>query len=168
VETPEGMNPKNLPRDLPEGAEQEGEWQRLNRELSELMNEIRVALPGATVLFSFLLVLAFNDRFNRLSSFDHIVYYLSFLSAGAAAVLLMAPSAHHRLRWRMYDKDRLLRVANRFTLAGLGLLVLAIGGAVFLVTEVLFSTALAIIVAVLGLAMVSLTWFVVPEVGKPK
>jgi hypothetical protein len=150
---------------MPEGAGQEVEWQRLNRELLELMNELRLALPGATVLFSFLLVLAFNDRFHQLSDFDHWVYYLTFLSTGISAVLLMAPSAHHRLRWRRYDKDRLLRIANRLVLAGLGLLTLAIGGSVFLVTDVLFSTSAAVVVAVIGLTGVVFTWFVLPEIG---
>jgi predicted aspartyl protease len=149
----------------PAGWDKEAEWPRLNRELLELMNELRLALPGATVLFSFLLVLAFNDRFQHLSDFDKWVYYLTFLSTGVSAVLLMAPSAHHRIRWRKYDKDRLLRTANRLVLAGLVLLTLAIGGSVFLVTDVLFGTEAAVVVAVTGLTAVGFTWFVLPEIG---
>lgn len=146
----------------PTGHADELHWQRLNRELLELMNEIRITLPAVMVLFSFMLILPFSNRFKELGGIEEAAYYLTFISTAVAAVLLIAPSIHHRIRFRQGDKDRLLLVANNLTIAGTMLLSVAIGGAVFLVSDMLFGITIAAIVAVSGLALVVLVWFVIP------
>ena len=150
------------PQDDPKGRSDEQQWQRLNRELLELMNEIRITLPAVMVLFSFMLILPFGPRFVELQGFEEGAYYLTFISTAIAAVLLIAPSIHHRVRFRQGDKDRLLRVANHLTIAGTMLLALAIGGAVFLVSDMLFGVTTASAIAVGGLALVGIVWFVIP------
>lgn len=158
------MESKSRPPDEidPEGRASEPEWQRLNRELSELTMEIRITLPAVMVLFSFMLILPFADRFSELQGWEETAYYLTFLSTAVAAVLLIAPSIHHRLRFRQGEKEQLLRVANNLTIAGSVLLALAIGGAVFLVSDILFGIGIGILIGLGGLALVGIVWFVIP------
>ena len=92
---------------------------RIDRELMELLNEIRVALPGVQVLFAFLLILPFQQRFDQTSDIDRAVYTLALLSSATAAALLIAPSAYHRLNFRRRNKERMLFDANRLLLAGM-------------------------------------------------
>src|ERR671918_1181467 len=91
---------------------------RLDRELMELLNELRVALPGIQVLFAFLFTVPFTTRFGDLTDFQRTVFFVAFLAAAAATVLLIAPTANHRLRWRERDKEALLRRANIMMIAG--------------------------------------------------
>ena len=109
------------------GAESTDE--RLDRELIELLNELRVALPGVQMLFGFLLALPFSVGFEHTSAVDRRAYFVSFLAAAAASVLLIAPSAYHRLTWRQRDKEHLLRAANVMAIAGLGCLAIAVSAA---------------------------------------
>src|SRR3954469_7754678 len=111
------------------GAESKDE--RLDRELIEFLNELRVALPGVQVLFAFLLGVPFTQRFSQVSDLQKDVYFLTFLCAAVATGLLIAPSAYHRLDWRQGDKEHLLVVSNRFAIAGTAFLALAISGSVF-------------------------------------
>jgi hypothetical protein len=140
----------------------ETELERLDRNLEELLGELRVALPGVQVLFAFLLVVPFNTRFASLTAGQERLYLATLLSAGLASALLIAPTAHHRLTFRLQDKEHLVVVANRFAIAGLVCLALAMTGAIGLVTDVVFSTAVALISgAIIGLAFVAL-WLVWP------
>src|SRR4051812_38327426 len=93
--------------------------QRCDRNLVELLQEVRVVQTGVQVLFAFLLTAPLSARFAQLTSAQRIEYFVALLSTGAAAVLLIAPTAHHRILFRLGDKDRLVRVANRYTLLGL-------------------------------------------------
>ena len=74
--------------------------ERVDRELIELLNEIRIVLPGAQVLFAFLLSLPFLSRFDLLTRVDRDAYYAAFLCTAVGTIMLMAPSANHRLRFR--------------------------------------------------------------------
>src|SRR3954471_13947215 len=105
---------------------EETEKERLDRELIELLNELRVALPGVQVLFAFLLGLPFTQRFEQIDGATEVMYVVSLVSAAAASAFLIAPSAHHRLRWRSRDKERLLRTSNRQAIAGTALLAVGI------------------------------------------
>jgi len=116
----------------------ESKEERLDRELIELLNELRVALPGVQVLFAFLLGVPFTQRFEQVTELQKDVYFLTFLCAAVATALLIAPSAYHRLEWRRGDKEHLLVVSNRLALSGTVFLALAISGSVFVVTEMLF------------------------------
>src|SRR5215207_3749035 len=92
---------------------------KLDRELSELLQELRVALPGVQVLFAFLLTIPFAQRFTIISGGQKTAYFIAFLSTGAATALLITPSAYHRIQWRQRDKERMLRTSTSFTLLGL-------------------------------------------------
>lgn len=135
---------------------------RLDRELSELLQELRVALPGVQVLFAFLLTIPFAQRFTIISGAQKTAYFIAFLATATATALLIAPSAHHRIRWRRHDKEHLLRTASRFTLAGLAFLTVAMAATVFVVTDVLYDTQFAVVITVVtGLLFVFL-WFALP------
>ena len=79
---------------------EETEKERLDRNLEQLLGELRVALPGVQVLFAFLLVVPFNQRFADITSFQQTVYFVTLLCATAACACLIAPTAHHRLEFR--------------------------------------------------------------------
>ena len=135
---------------------------RLDRELGELLQELRVALPGVQVLFAFLLTIPFAQRFTTITSSQKTAYFIAFLSTAAATALLIAPSAHHRIRWRQGDKEQLLRTASKFTLAGLAFLTVAMASTVFVVTDVLYDTTWAVLIAVATGLVFVLLWFTLP------
>src|SRR3954463_14783839 len=98
----------------------ETEEERLDRNLNELLNELRVALPGVQVLFAFLLGVPFTQRFKELASYQEDIFYGTLLCAAAATAFLIAPSAHHRIEFRAKDKRHVVFLANRFAIVGLG------------------------------------------------
>jgi uncharacterized membrane protein len=142
---------------LPRIAENESKDERLDRELIELLNELRVVLPGVQVLFAFLLTVPFTQRFNEVTDVQKDAYFASFLCAAVATVLLIAPSAYHRLQWRQRDKENMLVVANRLAIAGTVFLAIAVTGSVFFVTDFLFGALATGIVT--GLVAGLFTWF---------
>ncbi len=109
-----------------------------DRELIELLNELRVALPGVQVLFAFLLVVPFTERFTSVTDFQKSIYFVSFLTTTIAAAFLIAPTSYHRLRWRTRDKERMLVTSNRLTIAGTAFLALAMTSVVFFITDFLY------------------------------
>jgi MFS family permease len=136
--------------------------ERANRELIELLNELRVALPGVQVLFAFLLTIPFSQRFGQLDDGDRRVYFAAVLATAAATLCLIAPSAHHRLRFRSGVKEHLLHVANVFTIVGLVLLAFATTAVTFVITDVIYpGTVPGVVAGVMAGAFV-LAWFVVP------
>lgn len=136
--------------------------EELNRELIELLNELRVALPGVQVLFAFLLAVPFANGWTRVTRLQKDVFFASFLCTAAATALLIAPSAYHRLRWREHDKEHMLETANHLTIAGLGMLALAISGSVFLITDILFDLWEAALVTVVIATMFAWLWYGLP------
>ena len=155
--------------DAPEAVEaragsgrRETEEERLDRNLGELLGELRVALPGVQVLFAFLLVVPFNARFTTITSTQEYLYLASLLFAGVASALLIAPAAHHRLTFRLQDKRYLVLTANRLAIAGLGCLAIAMTTAIALVTDVVFGSGTAI-AACAGIGLLFLRfWYVMP------
>jgi hypothetical protein len=144
----------------------ETELERLDRNLTELLNELRVALPGVQVLFAFLLGVPFTQRFAELTSYQTRVYYATLLCATAATVLLIAPTAHHRIEFRTADKKHIVFVANRFAIAGLTFLAIAMSGVVMLITDLLYSgLATAVATGATSLAFL-LFWYVMPLVRR--
>jgi hypothetical protein len=136
--------------------------ERLDRNLQELLGELRVILPGVQVLFAFLLVAPFNQRFADISSFQKYLYLGTLLAAAGASVLLIAPSIHHRITFRTQDKDHLIMRANQLTIAGCGLLALSMTGAIWLITGYLFGTAITAVAAG-GVGVVfAVLWYGVP------
>jgi hypothetical protein len=110
----------------------------LDRELIELLNELRVALPGVQVLFAFLLAVPFANGWTRVTALQRDVFFVAFLATAASSILLIAPSAHHRLRWREGDKERILRRANALAIAGTVFLAIGMTAVVFLIGDILF------------------------------
>jgi hypothetical protein len=137
--------------------------ERCDRNLAELLQEVRVVQTGVQVLFAFLLTAPLAPRFPELSQFQKLTYFTTLLAAGGATILLIAPTAHHRILFRLGDKEHLVGVANRLTLAGLTCVAVAMVGALLLVADLLFD-AIAVVVATSGLAAVGclVLWCLVP------
>lgn len=141
---------------------QESKKERIDRELGELLQELRVALPGVQVLFAFLLTVPFSQRFPSLTDLQRNVFFATFLATTVASMLLIGPTAYHRIRWRRYDKERMLMTSNRMSIAGLAFLALAIAGAVFLISDLLFGVPAAGLVGGLATGLVAWLWFGLP------
>ena len=140
--------------------------ERADRNLSELLQELRVALPGVQILFAFLLTVPFSNGFPRLDDFQRILYFGVLLSTVVCTALLIAPTANHRLLFRLRDKENLVRVSNRLAISGLAVLSVSLTGAILLISDILFKSPLPAIVTVLtGLIFLAL-WGVVPVVRR--
>jgi predicted membrane channel-forming protein YqfA (hemolysin III family) len=139
---------------------------RLDRELIELLNELRVALPGVQVLFAFLLAVPFSQRFEQLTAVQEDVFFAAFLCTAVATALLIAPSVYHRLRWRKRDKDQILRTSNRLAIAGTAFLAAAIVAVVYLVTDLIYGAVTSIVVTLAAAAMFGWLWYALPLVRR--
>jgi hypothetical protein len=117
--------------------------ERSDRHLAELMQEVRVAQTGVQVLFGFLLIVPFNARFDSLGAGQRALYFATLAAACAAAMLLIAPSSHHRILFRCGDKEYIVRMANRYAIAGLACVALAMVGALLLVADVILGSPAA-------------------------
>ncbi len=136
--------------------------ERLDQEWLELLNEIRVLLPGVQVLFAFLLAVPFATGFEEVTELQRDVYAVSLLGALASIVCLVAPTTHHRIRWRKRDKEFMLHVANRSVIAGSAFLALSMSAAIFLVGDYLFPRWAAILATAASGIAFSLLWFGLP------
>jgi hypothetical protein len=136
--------------------------ERIDRELIELLNELRVALPGVQVLFAFLLVVPFSNGYDRMTAGQKDIFFATFVSTALATAFLIAPSANHRILFRQRDKERLLVRSNRQAIAGLAFLALSVTGVVALITDVIFESLIATLTAA-GVAIVLVVlWFALP------
>jgi Kef-type K+ transport system membrane component KefB len=142
--------------------ERETKEEKVNRELIELLNELRVALPGVQVLFAFLLILPFSQGFPKLGDLDRDIFFAAFITTALSTVLLIAPSSYHRLRWRQHDKERMLVVSNVLTIAGLFLLAVAITCTVFVITDFLFHRTWAATFTAVVAASFLVLWYALP------
>jgi Family of unknown function (DUF6328) len=140
--------------------------ERLDRELDELLQELRVVLPGVQVLLAFLLTAPFQQRFAQLPTTQRVTFFVSIACATVATALLIAPSVHHRLRWREGEKERLLQTANRLAIWGTLFLAAAIVLALYVVTNVLFATWVAFVTAALAAALFAWLWYALPLFGR--
>jgi Family of unknown function (DUF6328) len=140
----------------------ESEQERLDRNLMELLGELRVALPGVQVLFAFLLAVPFQQRFADVTAFQRDVYFATLCCALVASACLIAPTAYHRLTFRLQQKDALVRTANRLTIAGLAALALAMTGVMLLISDYLFDTTTTIVTTALALLLLALLWAALP------
>ena len=140
-----------------------------DRELIELLNELRVALPGVQVLFAFLLAVPFTQRFPQVTDTQKGAFFIALLTTAISSVLLIAPSSFHRIQWRQHDKEHLLQISNGFAIAGLAFLAVSMTAVVFLITDVLFvggrtSTWVAIATGV----MFATVWYAIPLYRRAK
>ena len=139
---------------------------RVDRELIELLNELRVALPGVQILFAFLLILPFQQRFSQVGDVDRIVYVGALLASAAAAALLIAPSVYHRLNFRRRNKLRMLEDANVLLIAGSAFTAIGIFCAVFLAADFVFGATVAVIVTVATVVVFVALWALLPLVRR--
>lgn len=146
----------------PETGRDESDEERLDRNLSEFLQELRVALPGVQVLFAFLLIVPFNDRFVDVTDFQKSLYFATLLCAFGSSVCLIAPTIHHRIQFRDADKERILRTANRLAIAGLVFLAVALSGVLLLVTDLIYGDALATIAVGAAAIVLAVIWFWIP------
>src|SRR3954454_15195743 len=141
---------------------EESEAERLDRNLGELLQELRIALPGVQVLFAFLLAVPFQQNFSKISEFEKKIYFATLLLTALSAALLIAPSAYHRLTFRYQQKHRLVFISNRLAIAGLCSLALAMTCAILLITDLLFGTVAAVVTTTFSFSTFFLLWSVLP------
>jgi hypothetical protein len=140
----------------------EDRQERTARELIELLNELRVILPGVQFLFAFLLTVPFSQRFSQLDELETGVFFVTLLCTAIATALLMAPSAQHRVLWREGVRERRLKLGNTITIVGLIFLVPAMVGAVFVVSDFIFGLGAAVVVTLLLALFFAVIWFALP------
>jgi hypothetical protein len=109
-----------------------------DRQMLELLNELRVALPGVQILFGFLLTVPFAQGFERVTPTQRTLFYATLLATAASTICLIAPSATHRLRFHQKDRAFIIESANTYLIAGLVFLGIAIVLAIALITDYLY------------------------------
>jgi len=139
--------------------EEETPKERADRELIELLNELRVVLPGVTVLLAFLLAVPFANGWTRVTEFQRDVFVVAFLATAVSVAILTAPSSYHRLRFRQGNKEHLVRVGNRLTIAGIAASAVSLEAVVLLVMDAVLSLAAAIAAAVALFAVIASLWY---------
>jgi cation transport ATPase len=140
----------------------ESRRERVNRELIELLNELRVALPGVQVLFAFLLAVPFSNGYNRITNYQKSVFFATLLLTAVSTACFIVPTAYHRLNFRQREKERILVISNKFAIAGIMTLALSMIGVIVLVTDVLYSTTAATITGLLALTVFGGLWLALP------
>jgi amino acid transporter len=136
--------------------------QDLDRELIELLNELRVTLPGVQVLFAFLLIVPFSQQFELINDLQKYAYIVALTFTALGSALLIAPTPYHRIRWRDQDKEAMLRLANRLALAGTVCVAIAMPCALFFVTDFLFKSPLPAILSALVIGVIVTFWYALP------
>jgi uncharacterized protein DUF6328 len=133
-----------------------------DRQMIELLNELRVAMPGVQILFGFLLTVPFAQGFEKVTDFQRNVYFVTVLLAALTTACLIAPSAAHRMLFHQGERPWVIEFANRMLISGLVFLGLALVGAVLLVTDFIFDGAVVFIVPPALLAVLVFLWFLRP------
>jgi putative flippase GtrA len=142
----------------------ETEAERIDRNLTELLQELRVAGIGTSVLFAFLLSLPFTNRFAELGANQLRLYVADLLLSALAIALMTAPVAHHRVVFRRHEKERVLQRANKMAIFGLAAAALSVSGSVLLILDVLYGGVIVAVLATLTAAVFGVLWFVLPFV----
>jgi hypothetical protein len=161
AKTPPSDGPSLCPRNL-RAVTDESRKERVDRELIELLNELRVALPGVQVLFAFLLGIPFANRFREVDGSTEAMYLVALIATAAASAFLIAPSGIHRLRFRDPDKEAILFQANRLAIAGLSLLALSMGSSVYVVASFLHGPWAGAALGGVITALIAVLWFLLP------
>ena len=156
----------SVPRVSEKPQDQETPKERADRELIELLNELRVVLPGVTVLFAFLLAVPFAKGWPKVTPFERDVFLVAFLSTGVSVAFLTAPSSYHRLRFRSGNKEHLVRVGGRLAILGIAAFAVALEAVVLLVFDYVASRGAAIAVTVCFALLVAVLWYGLPLLGK--
>ena len=137
-------------------------YARADRNLSELLQELRVALPGVQVVFGFLLTVPFTARYESLTAFQKDLYFGTMLCTALTTALFVAPSANHRMLFRKRDKEYIVLVANRLAIAGLASMAISMCGAILLISDLVFDTFVPAVTTCGAAFMFAWLWFVRP------
>ena len=140
----------------------------LDRELIELLNELRVTLPGVQVLFAFLLIGPFSQGFARVNDLQKYAYLAALVFTALGSAFLIAPTPYHRIRFRDRDKEAMLLIANRLAIAGTVCLAVGMCCALFFVTDFLFHSPVPALVTALVAGVIATFWYVVPLVREAR
>jgi Family of unknown function (DUF6328) len=151
---------------LTAGGRPESEEERADRNLSDLLQELRVALPGVQVLFAFLLTVPFTQRFSQLSEFQEDLYFGVMMCIALATVMLVAPTAGHRILFRRQQKEYIVTLSNNLALVGLALLAIAICGVIALISDFIFGTRASIASTIVMAVAFAAFWFVGPIIRR--
>ena len=133
-----------------------------DRELIELLNELRVILPGVQVLFAFLLTVPFTQYFAKVTDSQKLVYFGALLITAVSSAFLIAPTPFHRVRWRDGDKEALLKLSNKFALVGLSFLGVALNSVVWLITDILYGSPWNVVVTAASVLVFGSLWLAIP------
>jgi len=140
--------------------------ERLNREVEEMMQELRAVIPGVQVLLAFLITVVFSNRFEELDDLGRYVFFGTFLAGAMAFLLLLGPASYHRIRFRQGDKDRMLRVSNVEAIAGMAFVLVSVAGVSYLITEMVFDDGPAAVTAAAVVLVGAAVWWGVPLVNR--
>jgi Family of unknown function (DUF6328) len=149
-------------RPNPADGRNETELERTDRNMAELLQEVRVVQTGVQILFGFLLTIAFQPKFEKLSSFQKADYLGTLVAAATTLIMLTAPSSWHRLLFRQGDKEHLVEITNRFTVLGLASMGLTMVGVVMLLSDVAFPSWLTALVTATAVIACSVLWYAMP------
>ena len=138
------------------------EHERTERQMAELLQELRVALPGVQILFAFLLTVPFAQGFTRVTDFQRNLFFATLLATAISTACLIAPTATHRLRFHKRDRKYVIESANALLIAGLVFLSLAVVGAVALITDFLYDGPARWIWPALIAVVLGVLWFARP------
>ena len=142
----------------------ESRKERVDRELIELLNELRVALPGVQILFAFLLTVPFAQGFQRTSAGQRDLFFATLLATAVSTICFIAPVATHRLRFHQSERGWIVESANTLMIVGLAFLAVAIGAAFLLITDVMFDGLRVWLYSLPVWAVILVIWFVRPLV----
>ena len=140
----------------------ESRRERVNRELIELLDELRVALPGVQVLFAFLLAVPFSNGWKRITDFQKNVFFATLIATTISTACFIVPTAYHRINFREREKEQILYTSNKFSVAGIGFLAFAMVGVIVLVSDVIYSRSAALVIGALTLVVIGSLWFALP------
>jgi hypothetical protein len=146
----------------PEEHDDESRRERVNRELIELLNELRVALPGVQVLFAFLLAVPFSNGYTRITGFQKDVFFGTLIATSVSTACFIVPTAYHRLNFRTREKEQILKTSNKFAIAGIMFLAVSMIGVIVLITDVIYSDAAAVASGLLALVLFGGLWLALP------
>jgi hypothetical protein len=146
--------------------DEETRRERINRELIELLNELRVALPGVQVLFAFLLAVPFATGWSKVTAYQKNIFFATLVATALSTACFIVPTAYHRLNFRDREKENILLLSNKFAIAGILLLALSMIGVLVLLTDVIYSRAASIVTGVAALLVFGGLWLVLPLVRR--
>jgi hypothetical protein len=136
--------------------------QRLDRNATELVQEMRVAAVGIQVLLAFLLVVPFQTGWKGVTSFDRHEYFATLVAIAIATTLLIAPSIHHRILFREREKAYVVDVGNSLVIIAAGFMTVGFTGIFVLLAHVLFGGAVAAVAGAFAVVAISTVWFLLP------